>query len=304
MRRLFTKGFPAALALAAFTLLGSPCIAQVPPNASLELIATVQPLMADFVTPNGPSFAAHGLDNTLAGGAPGINVSDLDFTTGGNGVGTLTIGSATVPATFAIPGGTLQVFTSTSVSNAQAPLGPGNPSLLTSNAQAVVNTSPLPVMITLRISDNNFVVPPSPVNLSASGSGLFTPILGNTNVTGARSTIVAFAAANNVKFNETGLTVENSGVLMAPAGSFNFAYSHNGSLVGPLAFGPAGHSETIGQTFIIPGLTQVTGRQNSELDFGVPGIPEIDPGSAASALACLGSGVLMLAGRRRKQARA
>lgn len=198
-------------------------------------------------------------------------------------------------------GGNLSVLASTSSSNSP---GTAAADILFSFAGSVANNSALPVSVVLRISDNGFTLPPSPNMYQASGSGNFQIQPGlSTTVAGAMGTVLGFASTTNMLFAED-IPVDatmNATTFTAPAGSANFGYSNtSGFVVG--TFGAAGHSETIGQNFTLPPFVTLTGRLNSFSSTGV--IPEIDPGSAVSALACLGSGVLMLAGGRRRRARA
>jgi len=262
----------ASLALAGIALLGTPRSAY----SQLELQATITqagqaPIMVDF---NAPAGTPHML---------------------------------TLPDTVvALPGGgTLEVLASTSTSNS-----PGNAAAdqLFSFAGSVANHSALSVSVVLRISDNGFTLPPSPNAYQASGSGNFQIQPGlSANVNGAQATILAFASTTNTKFDVNPLTsipvdaAMNATTFSAPAGSQNFGYSNSSGFVSG-TFGAGGHSETIGQNFTLPARVTLTGRLNSFSSTGV--VPEIDPGSAVSALACLGSGVLMLAGGRRRRARA
>jgi hypothetical protein len=259
----------ASLALAGIALLGTPRSAY----SQLELQATITqagqtPIFVDFLA---PAATPH----------------------------TLSLPDTVIPLA---GGGNLTVLASTSTSNSP---GVAAADILMSFAGSVQNNSASTVTVSLRISDNGFTLPPSPNFYQASGSGNFNIQPGfSTNVNGAQATVIAFASTTNTKF-ATDIPVENSGVLAAPSGVGNFGYSNTGTTVGPFPFGPAGHSETIGQDFTLPAFVSLTGRLNSETSTGVAGaVPEIDPGSAVSALACLGSGVLMLAGGRRRRARA
>jgi len=259
----------ASLALAGIALLGTPRSAY---SQTLELQATITqagqaPIMVDFLAPAGTPH-------------------------------TLTLPDTIVPLS---GGGNLEVKASTSTSNS-----PGNPAAdqLFSFAGSVANHSALSVSVVLRISDNGFTLPPSPNAYQASGSGNFQIQPGlSGNVNGAQATILGFASTTNTKF-ATDIPVDatmNATTFTAPAGSQNFGYSNSSGFVTG-TFGAIGHSETIGQNFTLPAHVTLTGRLNSFSSTGV--VPEIDPGSAVSALACLGSGVLMLAGGRRRRARA
>jgi len=226
-------------------------------------------------------------------------VADADPT-----LGTLTLLGN--PVTINVPNGTLLVNTSTSVSNAQA-ANDFNPSILTSNAQSVINNSPNAVTVVLRVSDVGFGTGiPVPANFSftASASGLITPIGTNTTVTGASVQAFAWFNAADILGAET-VPVQNTGTLMPAPGDVLFSYNQTVPLTPLLTSDTLGHSQTLGLTFTLPAFTQLLGRQDALFDFGTPaGIPEIDPGSSASALACLVSGVLVLAGRRRKRIQA
>jgi len=308
----FAKWFPAALALAGFAIPGAPCSAQTP---TLQLRAVIT--SSGGAVPNGNVVAR---DNTAAGvtvqagAAPFFNSTGPTTTADINNVlGTLTLGVAgdpNAPLVIAVPGGTFQVFQSTSVSNAQDPNGMNfNPSVLTSNALAVVNNSPNAVTVNLRISDVGFgtgIPVPASFTFTASASGLITPIAGNTTSTVTGASVQAFAwfdAANVLGAQTT--TVQNTGVLAPAAGAVLFSYNETVPPALLLTSDTLGHSETLGLNFTLPAFTQLLGRQDAVFDFGTAaGIPEIDPGSSASALACLVSGVLVLAGRRRKRLQA
>jgi hypothetical protein len=236
-------------------------------------------------------------------------------------VGVLTITSNTI----ALPGGGQLVVnesqsTSNAISQTNPPVGADAglvhnppPSLLVSQAFSISNNSPLPVMIDVKISDINFnsvgnpVLPGrAPFTFQASGAGNFNVIPGGgaANVNGSTATINAFASTTNTLFATTGAgvtQVESSGLLTVPTGLQNSGYSNSGPFVSINSAGP--FSETVEQIINLPAGVQLTGRLNSETDTS-GSIPEIDPGSAVSALACLGSGVLMLAGGRRRRARA
>jgi len=207
-------------------------------------------------------------------------------------VGIIALGSATVPINF----GGLLVFGSVSSSNAPG----GVLSQVASQSLQVVNTSGATHTVLLQISDRDFNLPPSPLTLSGTASGTFSPVTGtgNTQVGGSTATALAFADPGDVKF-VNGFLVQNFTTgPPAAAGTPLLSYANTQS-AGPLSYATA-YSMTVQLTYTLPNNVQLNSRSDVIQAVSAAVVPE--PSTVVMAL----SGLPLLGGLwlRRRQRRA
>jgi hypothetical protein len=109
---------------------------------------------------------------------------------------------------------------------------------------------------------------------------------------------------NNGIITLNGLQATGSGFLsLQNSDPNNFKFDSEFTITGNTGVGFLPGTNTL--SFVTENTSNVGALNVSDLGLtATAAVPEIDPGSAASALACLGSGVMMLIGRRRKPDRA
>jgi hypothetical protein len=255
-----------ALAMAGAVLLG--------PATKARATLTLEAQETTGATVNATLIAQ---DNTAAGtgsilnffGAPSpttATASDTDAT-----VGSLALGSTTVPITF----GDFSVLGSVSTSNSP---GDGLAQLI-SNSLSVTNNSATAHTITLIISDTGFTMPGNPM-LTAEANGGFSTVAGSgvTTVLGDSINAKAFASFANTLFG-MGVTVQNFSYSAQnlPIDSYNnTTTSLGGSSAVP-------YSMTVELVFTLQGHTILTNR--GDAITASPIVPE--PATLAMAFSVL-----------------
>jgi len=281
---------PAMLAMAGAALLGAPTAARATLMLeSMQIANGSTQVAADTLfmdnNPGAAGVTAEGVGETRPEPAGGDTIG-LDTAPG---VGALTIGDGVTP----VQVGAFAVLGSAHTSNS-----PGDPTtggLLISHSISVVNNTAAAATQQVVVGDTGYKFP-------APGLMTTTNIASGT-ITNGTIVIKTWDDPSNRQF---GGGVDHPGgaaILLSSLTFTNQSYAVVVPFTANVAYDPAvGYSKTIEfDVTLSPGGTLVN---RSDSIQNQAAVPEIDPGSAASALACLGSGVLMLAGRRRKRTRA
>jgi hypothetical protein len=274
MKSRFGKWLPATLALAGLVVAGASRDARA---QTLVLRSTIDGTPATYSSDQNATPPSASNSSAWAGATI---VPDNNPTAGQLGNGT-----TSTPIIIPVTGGNLEVFGSLSTTTSPGSGGSQSPPEITSSSLHVENLSSSTHTIVLQISDVGFTSPPSPVTFSATASGSFDPINGNSSVAGASA--VAQAYADTTYFGNS-FTTQNFSSGTAPANSPIFSYN-NSATAGGFTYSGS-YSMTVQLTFVLPPNTELTGRSNVEL-AQISGVPE--PASVvmfSSALPLVGLG--------------
>jgi hypothetical protein len=202
-------------------------------------------------------------DNTNAGtgsiqnffGGPNVAATATDTN---SAVGTLALGSTTVPITF----GDFSVLGSVSLSNSP---GDGLAQLM-SNSLSVTNNTSVAHTITLIISDTGFTNPTPPIfQAAASGSFNINNGSGATSVSGNSATATAFADFGNGGNNLFGMGVSvlnysfSTGTTTSTLATYSSAFPPASVFPGQ----PGPYSMTVELVFTVAGNNNLSSRSDS-----------------------------------------